>query len=88
PPVAALPVIILKSFVLALVASIVAGRVRKVSIIALAIVVALYQLAGGVAEWGITGSVNVALQDFNIGLPGMILQVLGGYIVLKTLEKR
>lgn len=88
PPAVALPAIIIKSVVLALAASVAAGRVRKVSIIALVLVVASYQIVGGIAEWGITGSIQAALQDFKIGLPGMLLQIFGGYIVLKALEKR
>jgi hypothetical protein len=33
-----------------------------------------------------TGSLHAALQDFRIGLPGMALQVLGGYGLLKQIK--
>ena len=57
----------------------IAHRCQKVSILAMAGVVAFYQLFGSLAEWAMTGSLAAALQDVRLGLPGMLLQVVGGY---------
>ncbi len=83
PAVAVLPAILLKSVLLALSAGWVAARFRKVSIPLLFGVVMAYQLLGTLGEWAMSGSLTLALQDFRIGVPGMALQVLGGYAMIK-----
>jgi hypothetical protein len=65
--------------VLALAASFVANKTHKVSLINLLIVVLTYQCIGTLAEWAMTSSFNLAIQDFRIGVPGMILQLFGTY---------
>ena len=74
PALALLPVILVKSSLLAVFAALAASRFQKVSLLLLAVVVVAYQLVGGVAEWAITGSLDAALQDFRLGYPGMLLQ--------------
>ena len=49
-------------------------------------VVLFYQVVGSAAEWAYTGSLAAALQDFRIGIPGMLLQILGGYLFIKYLK--
>jgi len=85
PPAAALPVIVTKSVVLACAAAWIARRSGKASLLALLCVVIVYQLVGGCAEWAITGQLSSALQDWQIGYPGMIIQVVGGYLVINHL---
>lgn len=87
PPAGMLPVLLVKSTLLAVAASWIALKSRKLSLWHVALVVVAYQLAGGMAEWGISGSLAAALQDFRLGFPGMLLQVLGGWLVLKILAK-
>lgn len=87
PPAGMLPVLLVKSSLLAVAASWIALKSRKLSLWHVALVVVAYQLAGGMAEWGISGSLVAALQDFRLGFPGMLLQVLGGWSVLKMLAK-
>lgn len=87
PPAGMLPVLLVKSSLLAVAASWVALKSRKLSLWHVALVVVAYQLAGGMAEWGISGSLAAAMQDFRLGFPGMLLQVLGGWSVLKMLAK-
>lgn len=87
PPAGMLPVLLVKSTLLAVAASWIALKSRKLSLWHVALVVGAYQLAGGMAEWGISGSLVAALQDFRLGFPGMLLQVLGGWLVLKMLAK-
>jgi len=88
PPAAALPVIVMKGVLLACIAALVAHKVGKASLLALLAVVLGYQLLGGAIEWAMTGSLASALQDWRLGYPGMILQVLGGYAVINYLLRR
>ena len=82
PALAVLPAILVKSVVLALAASFVATKTHKVSLINLLIVILTYQCIGTLAEWAMTSSFNLAIQDFRIGIPGMILQLFGTYFLL------
>ncbi len=88
PAVAVLPAILVKSVVLALVAGYAAQRLRSVSIPMLAGVVLAYQFAGTLFEWAFTGSFHAAVQDFRMGIPGMLLQVAGGWAVLRYLLRK
>lgn len=88
PMAAALPAILLKSVLLALCAGYVARRYQSVSIPLLLATVLLYQIAGTLGEWALSGSLTLAMQDFRIGIPGMLLQVLGGYAVIKYIIKK
>ena len=83
PALALLPAILTKSVVLALAASFVANKTHKISIVNLLIVVLTYQCVGTLAEWAMTSSFYVAIQDFRLGIPGMILQLFGTYFLLK-----
>ena len=85
PAPAVLPAILMKSLLLAAGAGYVAHRSKHVSVLLLLAVVAFYQLTGTLGEWALTGSLHTALQDFRIGLPGMALQVFGGYFFIKYL---
>ena len=87
PVSALLPAIICKSVLLAVAAGFLAERTGKLSILSLTGVVLFYQAVGGMAEWAITGSLDAALQDFRIGVPGMLLQIFGGYWLLKSISK-
>lgn len=84
PALAVLPAILIKSVVLALAASLIANKTHKVSIINLLIVILAYQCVGTLAEWAITSSFYLAVQDFRIGVPGMILQLFGTYFLLSS----
>ena len=84
PALAVLPAILIKSVVLALAASLVANKTHKVSIVNLLIVILAYQCVGTLAEWAITSSFYLAVQDFRIGVPGMILQLFGTYFLLSS----
>lgn len=85
PAFGLLPVILLKSVLLATAAGFAAYRFQRVSLLVLLGVVLFYQVLGTLGEWAIEGSFFVAVQDFRIGLPGMALQVIGGYLFVKHL---
>ena len=84
PMAASLPAIIFKSVMLAGVAGYTAYRFNKVSFALLLAVVLSYQIVGTAAEWIIYDSLYAACQDFRIGIPGMILQIVGGYAVVRA----
>ena len=83
PPVAGLPAIITKSVLLALAAGFTANRCKKVTIAILAGVVLGYQVLGTLLEWAWVGNFHAAIQDFRLGIPGMLLQVVGGYLLIR-----
>ena len=87
PPSAVLPAIIIKSVILAIAAAVVAKKFRKVSLIGILLAIIAYQLIGTGIEWAMTQNFFVAMQDFRIGFPGMLIQLFGGFIVLQALAK-
>ena len=87
PEMSVLPAIIVKSVILAIAASQAAKHFGKVSILGILIAILAYQFVGTGFERAITQNFNMAIQDFRIGLPGMIFQLIGGFLVLKSLEK-
>lgn len=87
PMLAMLPVILIKSTLLATAAGLAATYFGKVNIIGILLSIIAYQLIGSAVEWIILQDFNAAMQDFRMGLPGMLIQLLGGYAVLKAIAK-
>ncbi len=87
PPAHLLPIILVKSSLLAGAAALAAHYTGKISLWTLLAVVLTYQIVGTACEWVYTGSFFVAVQDFRIGIPGMLLQWLGGFAVLKAISR-
>lgn len=87
PPMAVLPAILIKSALLAGAASWLARRSNAVTLLNLVVAVLFYQVAGTLLEWALVRDFVVAVQDFRIGIPGMLLQIFGGYGLLKAIEK-
>lgn len=85
PAPAVLPAILTKSVLLAFAAGLAANYFKRISILILAGVVLSYQVVGTLGEWALEGSFYVAVQDFRMAIPGMLLQVFGGYAVIKYL---
>ena len=88
PAAAALPAIVLKSVLLAGAAGYAAARFRRASLALLAAVVLFYQAAGTLGEWALAGSFHTAVQDFRIGLPGMLLQIFGGWAFINFIIRK
>ena len=86
PPVASLPAILVKSITLAVAAAVIARKMRF-SIWSVALAVLAYQLVGMTFEFIMTGDFFYALQDVRIGWPGIAIQIVGGYFLLKAIEK-
>ena len=87
PAAAVLPAILLKSVLLAIAAGVVSARIGKVTLLTTALVVLIYQAIGALGEWALTSSLDVALQDMRIALPGMALQIVGATAVLRLWRK-
>ncbi|MDE6778577.1 MAG: ECF transporter S component [Alistipes sp.] len=83
PAAAALPTILVKSVLLAAIAGYAAHRTRRVTLAILAGVVLGAQAVGSLFEWAYTGSLLEAAQDFRLGAPGMLLQIVGVWAAIK-----
>ncbi len=87
PSEAALPVILIKSTLLAGASALAARTLKSVSLLSVLGVVLSYQIIGTAFEWAILGNFHAAVQDFRIGIPGMLIQWFGGYALLKAIAK-
>ncbi|MDU1904452.1 MAG: ECF transporter S component [Dysgonomonas sp.] len=87
PPVSALPILLVKSSLLAVSASYIAHKIGKVTILGTLLAVLSYQVVGVGVEWMMENSFFVAVQDFRIGIPGMLVQIVGGFLLLKAIAK-
>lgn len=84
PPTAMLAPILTKSVILAIAAAFVAQRFHKATIPFIALAVIASQVLGSLMEWGMTGSMAAALQDVSLGVPGILLQIIGVWALLKV----
>jgi hypothetical protein len=87
PVVTTLPLILIKSGLLAIGASVAAHYSKRVSLGAVLVVILSYQLIGAVCEWVIGSDFYGAIQTLRWGIPGMLLQLFGGYALLKAIAK-
>ncbi len=88
PSAAVLPAILCKSLLLVGIASLVAAYFKRISLPLLALVVMSYQVIGTLVEWVLVGSFQAAIQDFRLGLVGMLLQIVGGYLLITLLNRK
>ena len=82
-----LPIILVKSTLLALAAAYIAKKTQKVSLLTVTLAVVAYQAVGMLVEWAMTGSLQAALQDIWLGYPGIFLQIVGGWLILRYVLK-
>lgn len=87
PSETALPVILIKSTLLAGASALAARTLKSVSLLGVLGVVLSYQIIGTAFEWAILSDFHAAAQDFRIGIPGMLIQWFGGYALLKAIAK-
>jgi len=88
PTLSMLPVILVKSSLLAVAAAWIANKSQSVSLLLIALTILAYQMLGGLAEWAITTDLNAALQDFRLGFPGMLVQWIAGWGLLKLMAQK
>lgn len=84
PGAEALPAILMKSTLLAVIAGYAATRAGGVKLLAFVAIVVAYQLLGTLGEWAMLGNLRMAAQDLIIGWPGMLVQIIGGYAIAKA----
>lgn len=82
-----LPAILIKSGLLVGAAALAARYAKNISLLALLGVVLSYQIIGTAFEWALCGNFFLAVQDFRMGIPGMLIQWFGGYVLLKAIAK-
>lgn len=78
-----LQVMMLKLVLLALIAGLTAQHFRNVTLPMLAGVVLASEVFGGLGELLLTGSIAATVQDFTLGWPGLLLQIIGTYLIVK-----
>lgn len=88
PAIAGLPAILLKSVLLGLAAGFSASHYKRASMLLLAGVVLTYQVVGTLGEWALKGDFFLAVQDFRIGLPGMLVQIAGGWLFINRFIRK
>ena len=86
PAAAAVSGIMIKSIFLAVSAAWVAEKTNKVSLWTILAVVLSYQFFGTMVEWLMEGSLVAAATDFRMGIPGMLIQLFGGWFLIKKLN--
>lgn len=88
PTVTVLPAILLKSALLAVAAGYAASRFKRASLGLLLGVVLVYQIVGTLGEWAMIGDFWLAVQDFRIGIPGMLFQIFGGWLFINHIIRK
>ena len=86
PAAAAVSGIMIKSVFLAVAAAWIAEKSNKVSLLTILAVVLSYQFFGTMAEWLMEGSFVAAAVDFRLGVPGMLIQWIGGWFLLRSVK--
>ena len=69
-------------------AALAARYAKNISLLALLGVILSYQIIGTAFEWALCGNFFLAVQDFRMGIPGMLIQWFGGYALLKAIAKK
>lgn len=87
PPVAILPEMIVKSVLLAVSAAYIAKRTGKISFVGILGCIVCYQLLGSGFELLTGSSLTAILQSLKMGIPGMLIQLLGGYGLLRLIGR-
>ena len=82
-----MPVMTMKLAILALVAGLAAQRFKTVSLPLIIGVVLVTKALEALGELLLTGGIAATIADFTIGWPGLLLQIVGGYLILKYLLK-
>ena len=86
PAAAAVSGIMIKSIFLAVSAAWIAEKSSKVSLWTILAVVLSYQFFGTMVEWLMEGSLIAAATDFRMGIPGMLIQLFGGWFLIRKLN--
>ncbi len=83
-----LPTLIVKGILLAVVAGYAVRKFRRTSILMLICVITIAHVSGLLVDWIIAGSFSAALNDSITSAPGMLLQIIGGYLLIHFVFKK
>ena len=86
PAMAVLPGMTLKLAVLALVAGFTAQYFKTVSLPLIIGVVRVSKVIGCLGELLLTGGINATITAFTVGWPGLLLQIIGAWLILTKLK--
>ena len=86
PAMAVQPMMTLKLAVLALVAGLTAQHFKTVSLPLIISVVLVSKAIGCLGELLLTGGIDATIADFTIGWPGLLLQVIGAWLILTKVK--
>ena len=87
PSAAVLLPILVKSVTLAGAAAYASRYTRRVSFAAILLAILCYQAIGTACDWARSGDLDQAVQHFRMGIPGILVQWIGGYALLKALAR-
>ena len=79
-----MPMMTLKLAALAIVAGLTAQHFKTVTLPLLIGVVLISEAIGALGELALTGGITSTIADFTIGWPGLLLQVIGTWLILNT----
>ena len=85
PATEVMGVMTMKLGVLALVAGLAAQHFKTLSLPMLLGVVLVCKAIEALGELLLTGGISATIADFTIGWPGLLLQIVGGYLIIKYL---
>jgi len=86
PAAEVLPMILMKSAVLAVLAAYASKYAKNISLAIIVGVVLSAQLLGMLIEWAVVRDFFIAWQKVQIAVPGILLQIFGGYLVLRAIR--
>lgn len=86
PTLPLLPIILIKSVLLAITAGVAAHHFKRLSIPILLLVIISYQLIGTSIESFFLASGYEAVQHFKIGVPGLFIQLFGGFYFINLIR--
>jgi hypothetical protein len=86
PMMSILPSVIIKGIILALATGLFTRKQTKLSLLTLSLIVLAYQAIGFAIVYALTQSITISSADVVLGYPGLLLEVIGGYILLKSLS--
>lgn len=88
PGIDALPFIGIKSVLLSLIAGYASWRFARTTLLTIACIVVSYQGLGFLAEWFLTNTNIFAMQEVIESLPGMLIQTIVGFAIIRYVLKR
>jgi len=87
PPVPMLAMIIIKGGLLGVSAGLIAKISGRLTLFNIGCCILFYQISGSLFEWFFTHDINAVFSEFSAGYPGLLLQWLGGYLLLRFLNR-